>query len=255
MSKEQPEVIDDDVTKVCVLGDWHGNADFAPLALADAAKGGLPDAYLHVGDFGVWPREIDLEDPDSFLAVVEAELERQGRELWFIDGNHEHFELLEQLPLDDRGLGRLSDHVFHIPRGYAWEWGGKTFVGLGGAVSIDRANRMPYVSWFPEEELTGDDVDQALAVESADVLVTHDMLLELLPQMPTLSFGDEIDAAQDRAQRKLREVIEGLEPKLLVHGHYRRAHVRQKGEMAVVGLGADIGTVEDNWAIIDTARV
>ena len=64
--------------------------------------------------------------------------------------------------------------------GSVWQWGGRTFGALGGAVSPDR--REPSVRHYrwPEEEITEEDLDR-LAVNSdaefggrLDVLFTHD---------------------------------------------------------------------------------
>ena len=54
----------------------------------------------------------------------------------------------------------------------------KTFLCVGGAVSIDKMYRTPYVSWWPEEEITYHDVDNALnnlakVNNKVDYVITH----------------------------------------------------------------------------------
>lgn len=253
MSKQHPSIVDDQIESVCVFGDWHGNPTFAQHALAEI-RAEKPDAYLHVGDFGIWPAESDLDDPTSFLSIIEAELADQQRELWFIDGNHEHFDLLETFPYDDRGLQEISPHVFHIPRGHSWTWGDKSFVGLGGAPSIDKMSRHEYISWFSQEEITQDDVNDALIVESADVLITHDAPPEYRPAMQAIRFPPEIEQANERSARNIRTVIEALKPSVLVHGHYHEPHVTEHAGVTSVGLGADLGLTEPNRFIFSTTQ-
>ena len=54
----------------------------------------------------------------------------------------------------------------------------KTFLCIGGAVSIDKMYRTPYLSWWPEEEITYHDVDNALnnlekVNNKVDYVITH----------------------------------------------------------------------------------
>jgi hypothetical protein len=45
-----------DAQPIAVLGDWHGDAGWAPTAIRSVARVG-PRMALHVGDFGLeWPR-------------------------------------------------------------------------------------------------------------------------------------------------------------------------------------------------------
>ena len=85
-----------------------------------------------------------------------------GCTIIFVDGNHENFEMLNNMPLVEyKGalMHQIDKHIFHVLRGEIMTLGGKTFLCVGGAVSIDKMYRTPYVSWCPEEEITYHDID------------------------------------------------------------------------------------------------
>lgn len=234
--------------EIKVFGDWHGNKVFADRVLKDSES----DLYLHVGDFGVWEFYDPKSQRQSFLKVIEDELAEQGKELWFIDGNHENFHILNSLPKDDRGLGVLSPHIYHIPRGYVWELDGIKFMGLGGAVSIDRGFRREGWDYFKDEEITSENLEKALSAGSVDVLLTHDS--PILP-VPSRSFGPGIDRDNNASRDAVAEVAAALEPKLLIHGHYHYAYVGQFLTTTVYGLGADINPPSQNSLLINSEEL
>lgn len=235
------------VERVMAFGDWHANTEFAVEQLMSRA--GEADVYVHVGDFGIWPTTIAR----GYVDQIEDELARQNRELWFIDGNHEFFPILEELELDERGLGIVSDHIFYIPRGHAWEWGGKRFMGVGGAVSVDQDQRTPGSSWFPQELITDHDVDVAVKNGPVDVLFTHDSIWN--PLQPR-SFGTLIDFQNQQNMRQLTRIVDAVKPEILIHGHYHLRHNRSYADdFHIVGLGMDRGSLEDNFVVLDVGNL
>ena len=104
-----------------------------------------------------------------------------GCTIFFIDGNHENFEMLNNMPLveyKEALMHRIDEHIFHVLRGEIMTLENKTFLCIGGAVSIDKMYRKPYVSWWPEEKITIHDIDNALcnlekANNKVDFVVTH----------------------------------------------------------------------------------
>src|ERR1035438_5479588 len=82
--------------RIIVAGDWHGNEEWAlsvirriPSLLAGESQ----RLILHLGDFGIWPDKSG----QLYLDRVSEALARAGAELWFVDGNHEDFDQLDQL--------------------------------------------------------------------------------------------------------------------------------------------------------------
>jgi len=72
----------------------------------------------------------------------------------FVDGNHENFDYLDSLPIETWNGGeihKLTDNVIHLTRGQVFIIDGKKFFTFGGAESLDKARRIPYVSWWARE--------------------------------------------------------------------------------------------------------
>ncbi len=92
------------------------------------------DYAIIVGDFGgLWddsPREtywLDWLEERPFTTL-------------FVDGNHENFDRLNELPVHRWQGGNvhyIRPHVLHLMRGQVFEIGGLTFFTMGGAASHD----------------------------------------------------------------------------------------------------------------------
>jgi hypothetical protein len=105
-------------------------------------------ALIHAGDFSVWPGSRG----ERFLLGVDKVAQRYGVErIDVVAGNHEDWGRLTQLWSNPKNRAedgtqlplRLTDTVTFLPRGHRWEIGDRTFVALGGAPSLDCANRLP----------------------------------------------------------------------------------------------------------------
>lgn len=136
--------------RVLLVGDLHANTG-AAFEVIDYAAAVRADLILQLGDFGFWPRDLQGR---TFLRKVEKRLALRGLNLWWIDGNHEDFDGLTVLPIGEDGRREISEHVWHLPRGYRWQWGATTWVAVGGAVSVDKNYRTEGKTWFAAEELT-----------------------------------------------------------------------------------------------------
>lgn len=242
-----------DASKIAIFGDWHGNLTFAVTALHQLYMTERPDLYLHVGDFGFWPVDNEEAWMPEYLPGLERLLEAQDRTLLFIDGNHEHFTWLHSLPVDDDGLRKISDHIYHLPRGEAIMAGGKKIVGLGGACSIDRGLRTKDYSWFDEELITTEDLQKTLSNRQTDILLTHEAPM-LNTSGGTGSY--ELDQLTAKQRSFVAEAAVGLEAKLLVHGHHHRAYIDDYRGTQVIGLGCDdmeltLRSVELNHVLVE----
>lgn len=226
--------------KITFAGDWHGEADQALLVLKYAFQTHSFVIY-QAGDFGIW------DGDEAFLSSLDTALGWYNQTLYFVDGNHENFDRLYGYPIDeDTGLRPIRDNIYHIPRGW---YGfidplqdgklsldnphgvGISFLGLGGAYSVDQKWRKPGRSWWPQEVVTDEEISHAVSKGRADVLLMHDCpapapLLAVddpfLVIQATKFFGVEaIDKANEHRSR-LTPVLHSAQPLLLVHGHYHR---------------------------------
>src|SRR5258708_17543380 len=172
-------------SRIVVAGDWHGNRYWAlnvvqrvPQLLAGEKRRLL----LHLGDFGIWPDN----DGQRYLSAVNTALGEVNAELWFIDGNHEDFSQLAQLAGNALRDGRVPvrSNIYHLPRGHRWDWHGRIWLACGGGVSLDKALRRYGHDWWPQEEITSQQEAAIIASGRADVMVCHDLPLQVKHAFP-----------------------------------------------------------------------
>lgn len=148
---------------VYVTGDIHGGLDMQKLRdweLGDSL--GSDDYLIIAGDFG-FPWGFSAEECADI-----AWMESRPYTVLFIDGNHERFDHWAERPMEPWHGGltqRLSDtsSIRRLMRGEVFELDGKTVFTMGGATSVDRAYRIPYSSWWPQELPDERDFDDARA--------------------------------------------------------------------------------------------
>jgi hypothetical protein len=119
---------------IYITGDIHGKTDFEKLQPRFFPRGpslSEEDVLLVAGDFGLPVLPGNLE-ADYHL----DDLASRKYTMLFIDGNHEHFELLARLRTEFRfkgPVGVLRPNVLHLRRGYVYEIGGLSLFAMGGA--------------------------------------------------------------------------------------------------------------------------
>lgn len=231
-----------DVEKILLVGDVHGNEFFARNCVDKAVLEHV-DVIIQVGDFGYWEH---TQSGRNFLdglekRLVEARGVRPGLEWWFLDGNHENHDMLAELSRDDRGLGEVRDHIFHIPRGWRCRFGEYEWGFVGGAFSIDYQRRTKGISIWDQEQTTLADID-ALGRARLDVLCAHDVfagvdLDVVCPFRFNLNARDEAHANETRIL--LADAVAATKPSRYFHGHWHNAYEYQMGKVSVCGLGAE----------------
>lgn len=241
--------------RVTVAGDWHGNYKYTVKAMNWIRNEHRTNVVVHVGDFGVWPHS---DGSLGFISGVETLAAERNMVILFVDGNHENFDWLLRQPISDDGVRRLTDHVWHLPRGFRWRWQDKIWLACGGAYSIDKMWRRKSVDWFPEEEINGSDWYECWDNGQADVMVTHDCPYGVpIPlEGNGISLPPSIQSESDSHRLKLREITDDVQPMTLFHGHY---HVRYDYEgpvgkvesMRVHGLDCDGKPKADNLLLVD----
>lgn len=124
--------------KLFSTGDTHGDfrrfdADIFP----EQSEMTRDDYVLICGDFGgVWcdsskeHKKLDWLEDRPFTTL-------------FVDGNHENYDLLEAMPVEEWHGGkihRVRPHIIHLMRGQVFDIGGSKFFTMGGASSHDIQN-------------------------------------------------------------------------------------------------------------------
>jgi len=209
---------------IVLAGDWHGNTTAARDAITVAERLNAP-VVLQLGDFGLWPGSSG----QRYLTRLNSYAKKHQVLVAWIDGNHEDFTQLNETPVDSNGLQWQDTHIAHIPRGSHWTWHGHRFAGLGGATSLDRPDRTPGKTWWPQEAVTDRDLDTLEAGGHCDVLLTHDSPTGVhIPGIDQRNYSaalasgwtlPELERAWDHRDR-IRQAIDTVRPLHLWHGHY-----------------------------------
>jgi hypothetical protein len=245
--------------QVGVAGDWHGNTAWATRAVRKMCAllpADEPRIIVHLGDFGIFAGPRGQE----YLSQLDAALAASAAELWFVDGNHEDFSLLARLHPGPDGRERVTDRIWHLPRGYRWSWHGREWLALGGGVSLDRAGRTPGLDWWPEEEITRAQAAAVIDAGPAAVMVTHECPAGVehdFPPPPSWWAAADLRRS-DMHRALLREVVLAVRPRWLMHGHLHIEYERRVdlggGPLEITGLDCD-GADHGNWAILDTTSM
>nr|WP_255525522.1 metallophosphoesterase [Mycolicibacterium sp. BK634] len=245
-----------------VAGDWHDNANWGRSIIRHAILQGV-DAIVHCGDFGWWREGLPTH---HYLSTISAELVEAGVQLYWVDGNHEDHDRINEW-LDATGGQPWSDkrypNITHLPRGFRWVWWGQTWLALGGAHSVDRLGRKPGIDWWDAEHITDEQMARAMDGGHADVMITHDCPAGVsIPGIPDDPADDhrgywpmsELIASRDHRER-LAVVVDYVKPHLLIGGHYhlRHAGLRRSPDGWVTQvhiLDCDATSLADNTLIM-----
>lgn len=249
------------LVKILLAGDTHADINHLRFLCRKAVEHEV-DLIIQVGDFGFgFPGAYDWNDVDDVLDEYDLDL-------WWLDGNHDRHDLLAARTGWAFAF-RLGRHLAYLPRGHRFELDGCRFMAFGGAVSVDQDYRVIGRDWWPEEEVTLEQIEAALRVPGdVDVLLTHDSPVTT-PEIETVAARWPVPDRLERSsanQRKLLNRLLTLNPGLVVHGHWHigYAHMHHidmsdrlpdntygTNSVWIVGL-AHNGDPDESYTIIDT---
>ena len=163
--------------RIFVTGDCHGvlSRIYNWVERFDMNKDNVH--IIIAGDAGICWRK----DKKDMIAAIKKQ-EQYNFHLWFIDGNHENFDILKEFsPINSSGIANLGNNLHYITRGtkltIMTKNGIKTILFCGGADSIDKALRTPHTDWWADEAITQEDVDKCLEhkkdIKKVDYIITH----------------------------------------------------------------------------------
>jgi predicted phosphodiesterase len=244
--------------KLALAGDWHGNFGWAELAMNYAVEQGC-DVLLQVGDFGYWPSYEESTGSQTggshFLFKVTEKAKELGLMIYWIDGNHENHEHLHP------GMGH-DGVIRHLPRGHRWHWWGKSWMAVGGAVSIDKQWRTAGHDWFPQETLVQDQIHYASREGGVDIIVSHDcpagVVIPGIQAENEKGFWPSEQIAESEAHRRLlRQIVDATGAKLIVHGHYHRRYntISEDHKLSIIGLDCDATGFKENMLLMTPQAV
>ena len=164
---------------IYITGDTHGTKDLNKVIIwynTNKHKLKSTDILIICGDVCT-PTFYNIPQHKDPIHVFN----RMHIQIAFIDGNHENFEKLNALPIEEWNGGkihRISDNVVHLMRGQIFTIEGKKFLTIGGGTSIDRFFRVEGIDYFREEDIMQCDIDETLINleknnNEVDYILTH----------------------------------------------------------------------------------
>lgn len=163
---------------IYITGDTHIPTDISKLNSKKfpVQKELTKNDYLIIcGDFGgLW----DNSNEEKYWIKW---LSHKNFTTLFIDGNHENFNMLSQLPCVDFCGGKahmVANDIYHLMRGEIYTIDNKKIFTLGGANSHDKDYRKEGINWWKEElpndtELTYAKDNLANHDYNVDYVITH----------------------------------------------------------------------------------
>lgn len=174
--------------QVCIIGDPHGHVEEYYKITQFYNKLGIPT--ISVGDNGFY------EHWEWGLLHMDTDMNK------WVHGNH------------DMNIGDYFTCPLSLGHSNYWN----DIFTVRGAVSIDKIHRPFGVEWFPEEELSVDQANDAIDLyvgTSPKVVVSHECPSDVKYNL----FGFE---KNDYTNVVLQEMFELHQPELWIFGHYHR---------------------------------
>jgi hypothetical protein len=237
-----------DAVIIGLIGDLEGDQNWAVSRLRAIGERGDVEVACQLGDlrFGMGLHH------EEYLHAVESVCAEFELRLLCINGNHENWARLDHLWAEPRWQNEdgslkpidVSDHVTVLPRGHRWEMGGRSFVGLGGAPSVNRHLLTEGIDWWPSEVILEEHVEATIAGGQAEVMLTHDSpgppyctepVADIIRNNPCGWPDSSLAYAQDGIEKLTRAVLD-VKPLLLAHGHF---HVPGQAVVRLPGAAQD----------------
>ena len=198
-------------------GDIHGNL-FEIIDFINRFNLGKNDNIIILGDCGIAWRKDKKDLAQNIKLWNEC---GNGVKLYFIDGNHENFNILNSLPIENN-MGKIADNIYHLRRGQVYEFENKKILVCGGADSIDKYRRIENFTWWKEEAISQETIDD-IPAGHYDYVLTHCCPRSVFEKnriyLSTLQFLDE-----NKINHSSEDMLEQLKNKITFDhwffGHY-----------------------------------
>lgn len=187
--------------KLAIIGDVHGKRG-EYLNITDKYE-----YTFQVGDMNFSYNHMHSLDPEKHK---------------FIGGNHDNYSLLlgDPVPhyLGDFGTWKINDDL------KIWF--------MRGAWSIDKSWRTPGIDWWPEEQLTNEQCEEAYddyVKTKPDIVVTHDAPKRIYPYLGLPVYDGNLWAVNSncyipsRTPEILDKMLNRHTPKMWFFGHHHRS--------------------------------
>ena len=152
---------------IYVAGDTHGVIDMRKINKWYGKNQNQikeEDKFIQLGDWGaIWYHRYDNR---KYKKDVELQIKwaKKKFELLVVPGNHENYELIKKLPIEEKYGGKVRvlepiniytqkkyKKIYLLERGEIYTIDGKTFLAMGGAKSQDKSTRIIGQDWWEDE--------------------------------------------------------------------------------------------------------
>ena len=202
-------------------GDIHGNL-FEIIDFINRFNLGKNDNIIILGDCGIAWRKDKKDLAQNIKLWNECGNEVK---LYFIDGNHENFNILNSLPIENN-MGKIADNIYHLRRGQVYEFENKKILVCGGADSIDKYRRIENFTWWKEEAISQETIDD-IPAGHYDYVLTHCCPRSVFEKnriyLSTLQFLDE-----NKIKHSSEDMLEQLKSKITFdHWFFAHYHINR----------------------------
>ena len=211
---------------IYVTGDTHNSIDLdSVISHSKNTRLNLDDKIIIAGDFGLlWGHERNNREQN----LIDFWIARYPEVLW-IDGNHENFDRIKELPTEERhgsDVGVVHPGIYHLRRGRVYTIDGLKFFTFGGGYSIDKLHRFEGISWWKEELPSFMESSNGLNVleehnNKVDYVITHTAPLSVFNAMCSLTNLRHKKNMEDRSLMEYFDhVSDTVDFKKWFFGHY-----------------------------------
>lgn len=198
---------------IYITGDTHGLINFKKLEYFNNVYVSKNDILINLDDAGIIFSEKELQE-----TIIQYRL--LSMTIIFVDRNHENFTMLNNYPIVEMfnaKMHKICDSIYHVLRGEIMIINGLKFLCIGGAISIDKNYRILNKSYWIEEEITENDINNALLNlkknnYKVDYVLTH--------CIDTLTLIKEFGYYPDSCTNKLNFIDKNVEYKYWYFDHY-----------------------------------
>jgi len=184
---------------ILVTADTHGENDFHKLSndkIKRVCDGQMPQYLIICGDFAVPWFNAEDNPQDIYLRKWYDEKPYQ---VIVCKGNHENYSRIERMPLEEYMGGlvrRYSKNIVYVENNSILTIEGKTYYFFGGANSIDKACRVPFLSWWPQETASPKECLEMMQKVSENPKVDY-IISHTCPESLVKIFSNDFDKLYD----------------------------------------------------------
>ena len=193
------------MNRLFITGDLHCPLDIEKLEVFNNSNIlDESDILVILGDAGL------LWDGSEERMEWIKKIENYPFTTFVVAGNHENYDMIERLPKVLKygaAARKVHSKLFYDVRGSVYNFNGRKCLTVSGGNSIDKERRTIGVSWWPQEQITLNDVDMAkrnlsLYDNKVDYILTHVGTRNVVE-----SFGFTPDSCVLAMDEILRDVI------------------------------------------------